>query len=83
MQYACMPYNTILWHRYKAPNPALNHFRREKPVATDTIVSDTPTINGSKTWAQLFVGTKSLLLDAYGMKTPANFSSTLMDNITQ
>jgi len=49
----------------------------------DTIVSDTPAINGSETWAQLFVGTKSLLSDAYGMKTPANFSSTLMDNNTQ
>jgi len=46
-------------------------------------VSNTPAIDGGETWAQLFVGTKSLLLDAYGMKMPANFSSTLMDNITQ
>jgi len=83
MQYARMPYNMVLWHRYKAPHPALNHFCREEPVATDTIVSNTPAIDGSKTWAQLFIGTKSLLSDAYGMKTPAKFSSTLMDNITQ
>jgi len=82
-QYAHMPYNMVLWHRYKAPHPALNHFRREEPVATDTIMSDTPAIGGGETWAQLFISTKSLLLDAYGMKTPANFSSTLMDNITQ
>jgi len=82
-QYAHMPYNTVLWHHHKAPHPALNHFRREEPVATDTIVSDTPTIDGGKTWAQLYVGTKSLLADDYGMKTPANFSSTLMDNIIQ
>jgi len=33
-QYARMPYNTVLWHCYKAPHPALNHFRREEPVAT-------------------------------------------------
>jgi len=46
-------------------------------------VSDTPAIDGGETWAQHFVGTKSLISDAYGMKTPANFSSTLMDNITQ
>jgi len=46
-------------------------------------VSDTPAIDGGTTWAQLFVGTKSLLLDVYGMKTPSNFSSTLMDNITK
>jgi len=82
-QYAHMPYNTVLRHHYKVPHPALNHFHKEEPVATDTIVSDTPAIDGGKTWAQLFVGTKSLLSDAYGMKTPANFSSTLMDNITQ
>jgi len=73
MQYARMPYNTVLRHRYKAPHPALNHFRREEPIATDSIVFDTHAINGGETWAQLFVGTKSLLLDAYGMKTPANF----------
>jgi len=83
MQYAHMPYNTVLRHHYKVPHPVLSHFRREEPVATDTIVSDTPAIDGGKTWAQLFVGIKSLLLDAYGMKTPTNFSSTLMDNITQ
>jgi len=82
-QYARMPYNTVLRHHYKAPHPALNHFQRDEPVATDSIVSDTLAIDGGETWAQLFVGTKSLLLDAYGMKTPANFSSTLMDNITQ
>jgi len=78
-----MPSNMVLWHHDKAPHPALNHFRREELVATDMIVSDTPAIDGGGTWAQLFVGTKSLLSDAYGMKTPANFSSTLMDNITQ
>jgi len=78
-----MPYNMALRHRYKAPHPALNHFHREEPVATDTIVSDTPAIDGGKTWAQLLIGTKSLLSDAYGRdEDPANFSSTLMDNIT-
>jgi len=82
-QYAHMLYNTVLWHRYKAPHPALNHFCREEPVATDTIMPDTPAVDGGETWARLFVGTKSLLSDAYGMKTLANFSSTLMDNITQ
>jgi len=76
-------YQTPPQHCYKAPHPALNHFCREELVATDMIVSDTPAIDGGKTWAQLFIGTKSLLSDAYGMKTPANFSSTLMDNITQ
>jgi len=49
----------------------------------DYNLSDTPAINGGKTYMQLFIGVKSLLTDAYGMKTPASFSSTLMDNITQ
>jgi len=45
-QYVHMPSNMVLRHRYKASHPALNHFCREEPVATDTIVSDTPAING-------------------------------------
>jgi len=49
----------------------------------DYILSDTPTIDGGKTYTQLFVRVKSLLMDAYSMKTSASSSSTLMDNITQ
>jgi len=35
MQYVHKPYSTVLRHHYKAPNPALNHFKREEPVTMD------------------------------------------------
>jgi len=82
IQYARMPYNTVLKWQYKSPNPALNVMRRNEPVTMDTIYSDTPAINGGETYAQIFVGTKTLLTDIYGMQSSANFPSTLMDNIT-
>jgi len=82
MQYAQMPYNTVLRWWYKSPNPAFNMMHQNKPVASDTIYSDTPAIDRGETYAQLFVGTKTLLTDIYGMKSPANFHSTLVGNIT-
>jgi hypothetical protein len=42
---ACMPMSTILKKQYKSPNPALNVHPHDKPVATDTIYSDTPAID--------------------------------------
>lgn len=36
-QYARMPHNTILWKRFKAPNPALNVHCQNEPLASDTI----------------------------------------------
>ena len=55
-QYARMPMSTVLKKRYKSPNPALNVHRRDEPVATDTVFSDTPAIDGGETAAQIFVG---------------------------
>jgi hypothetical protein len=43
-----MPMSTILKKRYKSPNPALNVCPRDKPVATNTIYSDTPVIDCDK-----------------------------------
>ena len=45
-QYAWLPFNTVLWKWYKSPNPALNIRWHNEPVATDTIQSDTPAIDG-------------------------------------
>jgi len=44
---------------------------QNKPIATNTIYSDTPTIDGGEIYAQIFVGTKTLLTDIYGMKSSA------------
>jgi len=82
-QFARIPMSTILKKHYKSPFPALNVHRREEPIATDTVYSDTPAIDDGSTSAQIFVGTESLLTDCYGMKTDKQFVNTLEDNIRQ
>ena len=82
---------TTRWARYtgtyplrkhfKSRFPALNVHRRNEPVATDTIFSDTPAVDNGSTCAQIFVGTKSLVTDAYGIKTDGKFVATSEDNI--
>jgi hypothetical protein len=80
-QYARMPLNTVLRKCFKSPNPAVNVQRRDEPVATDTIQSDVPAIDGGEKYAQIFVGTKSLFTDLHGMKSPAQFPGILTDEI--
>ena len=82
-QYAQLPFNTNLWKQYKSPNPALNVRQCNEPVATDMIQSNTPAIDGGETYVQIFVGMQTLITDVYGMKSPAQFPSTLSDNITK
>jgi hypothetical protein len=78
---ARMPVSSYLKHRYKSQFPALNVWRRPEAVATDTVYSDTPAIDGGEKSAQLFIGSNSLYADAYGMKTDKQFVNTLEDNI--
>ena len=59
----------------------MNVYCRDKPVATDTIYSDTHVIDDGFTCNQLFVGTKSLVSYVYGMKTYNQFVNTFEDNI--
>ena len=66
---------------FKTPFPACNIHRRNEPVATDTIFSDTPAIDNGSKIAQLYVGRKSLVTDVYGIKTEKQFVNTLEDNI--
>ena len=68
-QLARLPFSTILKKRFKSPNPALNIHRRNEPVATDTIYSDTPAIDSGVKQAQLFVGCDTMLTDVYPLKT--------------
>ena len=82
-QMATIPISTILKKHYKSQNPAFNVARRNEPVATDTIFSDTPAIDSGCKSAQLFVGTESLVTDAYPMKTNDEFVNTLEDNIRE
>jgi hypothetical protein len=80
-QYGWMPLNTVLRKCFKSPNPVVNVQRCDEPVATDTIQSDVPAIDGGEKYAQLFIGTKSLITDIHGMKSPAQFPGVLTDKI--
>ena len=70
-----------LCKHFKSRFPALNVHRRNAPVATDTTFSDTPAVDNGLTCAQIFVGTKSLGTNAYGIKSDGEFVATLEDNI--
>ena len=43
-----------------------------KPVATDTIFSDTPAVQSGVKQAKVFVGRDTLVADAYPMKSGSN-----------
>ena len=58
---------------WKSRNPALNVPRRHELVATDTIFSDTPTVDSGVKQAQVFVGRDSLVADVYSMKSGKQF----------
>ena len=73
--------STVLKKHFKSPFLALNVHRCNEPVATDTVYSDTPAVDNGATAAQIFVGTKTLLTDVYGMKSDRQFVNTLKDNI--
>jgi hypothetical protein len=72
--------DTLKQH-WRSRFPACNVKRRNEPVATDTVFSDTPAVDSGFTAAQLFVGRHSLVADAYGLKTDKEFVNTLEDNI--
>jgi hypothetical protein len=75
-QYAQMPLSTLLQKCFKSPNPVVN-----VPVATDTIQSNVPAIDGGEKYVQIFVRMKSLVNDVHGMKSPAQFPGVLTDKI--
>ena len=79
-QYGRIPNSTILKKHYKASNPALNVHRRDEDVATDSFFSDTPAVDSGATCAQLFVGCRSQVTDAFGCKTDGEFVNTLESN---
>jgi len=64
----------------KSPWPANNVRRRNEPVTADAIKAQVPAVADGSTMAQLFIGQKSLVADAHGVKTDAAFVNTLEDN---
>ena len=74
--------NTFPMKKYlKSRNPALSIPRKHEAVATDTIFSDTPTVDSGVKQAQVFVGRDTRVADAYPMKRGKQFVNTLQDNI--
>ena len=73
--------SAILKKHYKSLFPAMNVTRRDEPVVTDTIYSDTPAIDNGCKQAQIFVGTKTMYTDKYDIKTDSQFVNTLEDCI--
>lgn len=82
-QMARMPQSELLRKHYKAPNPALNVFRRNEDVATDTFYSDTPSVDGGETCAQFFCGLTTHVCNVYPMSSPKQFVNTLEDIIRE
>jgi len=80
-QYGKTTTSTLLKRHFKSPFPALNVLRRNESVATDTVYSATPAIGSGVKYAQVYVGTTTLLCDVYPMKLPSMFVNTLEDNI--
>jgi len=74
--------DTLKQH-WKSRFPACNVKRRNEPVATDTVFSDTPAVASGVTAAQIFVGRESLVVDVYPLKTDKEFVNTLEDNIRE
>jgi hypothetical protein len=70
-----------IYDTHKAPFPALNVARRNEPVATDTIFSDTPSVWGGYEMAQFFTGRHTRYNDLFEMTSENQFVSTLQDVI--
>lgn len=82
-QWARIPMGTLLKRAYKSLNPAANVHRRPEPVACDIVYSDTPAVDDGSKAAAVFIGLRSHVADAYGLKTDKQFVNTLEDNIRE
>jgi hypothetical protein len=80
-QFARIPMSTHLKRHFKSPFPAHNVPRRNEPIATDTVYSNTPAVDNGATAAQFFVGLDSMVCDVFSMKTDKQFVNTLEDII--
>ena len=71
-----------MWRRLSSPNPALNVFRRNEPVATDTIYGPEPAVDNGSTAAQFFIGRISGFCASEGLGVSDHcFPIALMNHI--
>ena len=59
-----VPQHDYLKKHFNSRNPVFNIPRRNEPVATDTVLCNTPAIHDGSTMAQFFVGKDPLVCDA-------------------
>ena len=76
-----VPQPDYLKKHFKSRNPVFNITRRNEPVATDSVFSNTPAIHDGSTMAQFFVGKDTLVHDAYGIKSQKQLINTFYNNI--
>ena len=67
--------STHLKRHFKSPFPAHNVHRRDEPIATDTVYSNTPAVTNVATYAQFFVAWNLTLLDVRFYVTPTKMGS--------
>ena len=72
-----------LYRTLKSPFPAFNVWRRNEPVATDTIFVEIPAIDNGATMGQLFIGRYSVVIDIYEMNSEKEFVNTLLEVIRE
>ena len=72
-----VPHHDYLKKHFKSRNSVFNIPRRNEPVATDTVFSDTPAIHDGST--KFFVGLDTLVCDAYGIKSQKQCINSLYD----
>ena len=82
-QYFRNTFRLPLRKHFKSRFPAANVPRRAEAVATDTIISDVPAHGQGFNQAQLYVGRKTLVTDAYPLRSQAEIPRTLEDNIKE
>ena len=75
--------STIMKKTYHSPYLALNVKQRSETFAIDTRFTNTLAIDDRSVCAQIFAGTKTLVADAYGLKSSNQFINSLDDNIRQ
>ena len=73
--------SSLLKNTCCSPFPAFNPKRWTGPVTIDTVQYNAPAIYNGSSCAKLFVHTKNIVADVYGMKADKKFVNTLEDNI--
>ena len=82
-QHARTPASSAMKKIYRSPFPDFNVKRRSEHISTGIVYCDNHAVEDGSTCTQLFVGTKTLVTDVYGMKSDKEFVTSLEDTVRQ